>query len=742
MMKCSQHRIRDQRSSHRRSHGLRPCSWVIVALAFLSLPLAASAIVSDDFHAAEIDTSVWRVIEPVGDVTFLSTGTNLVAFLPGGTRHNLSSTGNFAARLMQDAANTDFGVEIKFDSKGTTTFQGQGIIVQEDADTYLRFEIIYTSGSARAYAAYFNAGVLTARRDVTVPQNPPYLRVVRTGNSWSYRYSFDGSNWTFLSPFTQTLTVSEVGLQFNNAASGNAFWATPAFVGNVDYFFNTASPIVPEDGGQASAPTPPRIEAWNGPDQDFGQLGVPQEWVNILGRVWDTEGIDTLYYRLNGGANSGLTIGPDGKRLVGIGDYNIEISYGDLTPGANQVVVTAIDTLGERRDTTVTVNFTPAVQSSLPYLASFQTAGGLSECGHIVDGRWYLVPGEGVRVDSSATGYDRLIVIGDRTWETNYEVLVPFTIHASSLGGPAGVGLGIGWQGHVGTEQPRLDPPYQAISWVKNYPDSTRFYLENPDTSGYHVKVGMTPTIAANVRYLMRTRSQSLGGGMSAVRTKLWPDGSPEPTGWDLEAEMPTFNGSILLIAHRSIATFGDVTISPLPSLAPKVVIVHVAGQGRVLKEPDQPTHALGDTVIVTAVPDTGWAFNGWSGGLSGSQNPDTIVIASDTTVTASFSDVLTGVEPPSLVRSFVLEQNQPNPFSAWTSLEYGLARTSDVEIEVFDVKGRRVFGTRVPGAPAGWNRFVFNGRDDRGSALASGVYFVRVRTNEAVQAKKIVITR
>jgi PKD repeat protein len=273
----------------------------------------------------------------------------------------------------------------------------------------------------------------------------------------------------------------------------------------------------------------------------------------------------------------------------------------------------------------------------MPFVAQFETAGELTEFGHVVDGQWYIEPGEGVRVDSSGTGYDRLVAIGDRTWETNYEVLAPFTIHASSLGGPAGVGLVLGWQGHVGIQQPRLDAPFQAISWVKNYPDSTRFYLENPDTSQIPVKVGMTPSITANVRYMMRTRSQSLGDGFSAVKTKIWEDGTPEPAGWDLEADMPTFNGSVLILAHRSLATFGDVSIAPLPSLEPRTFTVNMTGGGSVLKAPDQPSYVYGDTVIVTAIPDTGWTFHGWTAGLSGSENPDTIVIESDTTVTAVF---------------------------------------------------------------------------------------------------------
>ena len=60
-------------------------------------------------------------------------------------------------------------------------------------------------------------------------------------------------------------------------------------------------------------------------------------------------------------------------------------------------------------------------------------------------------------------------------------------------------------------------------------------------------------------------------------------------------------------------------------------------GSGAVNKAPDQSSYAWGDTVVVTAVPDPGWVFDVWSGGLSGSQNPDTIVMFNDTTVVAAF---------------------------------------------------------------------------------------------------------
>ncbi len=204
---------------------------------------------------------------------------------------------------------------------------------------------------------------------------------------------------------------------------------------------------------------------------------------------------------------------------------------------------------------------------------------------------------------------------------------------------------------------------------------------------------------------------------------------------------MPTYNGSMLLIAHRAIATFGDVIITPLGPLEDYTLTLNTSGGGSVEVVPDQATYTYGDTVIVTAVPDSSWYFVDWSDGLSGEENPDTLVIVSDSTITANF-DVGTGIRPMSIVKALTIRQNSPNPFGYQTSFEYGLPQASDVDIEVFDVKGRRVFQKRISNAPIGWNRFVFEGRDQRGAPLASGVYFYRVQTPGAVQTRKMVIVR
>ena len=108
-------------------------------------------------------------------------------------------------------------------------------------------------------------------------------------------------------------------------------------------------------------------------------------------------------------------------------------------PGAGE----ATDVLNEQTDYPVTVNYTAGVTAALPYTAGFAAAGAISDVAQVADGRWFLT-GSGVRTDSSATGYDRLIALGDWTWQTNYEVTLPVTVHAGALGGTFGAGMLIG----------------------------------------------------------------------------------------------------------------------------------------------------------------------------------------------------------------------------------------------------------------------------------------------------------
>jgi uncharacterized repeat protein (TIGR01451 family)/uncharacterized repeat protein (TIGR02543 family) len=71
---------------------------------------------------------------------------------------------------------------------------------------------------------------------------------------------------------------------------------------------------------------------------------------------------------------------------------------------------------------------------------------------------------------------------------------------------------------------------------------------------------------------------------------------------------------------------------------------VNVVGDGSVDVDPHQTTYHYGDVVELTATANPGWSFDGWSGDLSGSDNPETITMNGDRTVTATFTKL-----PPEL---------------------------------------------------------------------------------------------
>jgi hypothetical protein len=64
---------------------------------------------------------------------------------------------------------------------------------------------------------------------------------------------------------------------------------------------------------------------------------------------------------------------------------------------------------------------------------------------------------------------------------------------------------------------------------------------------------------------------------------------------------------------------------------------INIQGQGSVNMNPDTIWHPAGTAVELTAIPDSGWIFTQWGGDLIGNQNPDTIIMDEDKTVTAAF---------------------------------------------------------------------------------------------------------
>ena len=88
------------------------------------------------------------------------------------------------------------------------------------------------------------------------------------------------------------------------------------------------------------------------------------------------------------------------------------------------------------------------------------------------------------------------------------------------------------------------------------------------------------------------------------------------------------------------------------------------------------------------------------------------------------------------------LQQNAPNPFNSQTILSYFLHAPGPARLEVFSLTGQRVAVLHQGPRQAGYHRLRWNGRDDAGRSVASGMYLYRLVTDEAVLTRKLMLLR
>jgi hypothetical protein len=91
----------------------------------------------------------------------------------------------------------------------------------------------------------------------------------------------------------------------------------------------------------------------------------------------------------------------------------------------------------------------------------------------------------------------------------------------------------------------------------------------------------------------------------------------------------------------------------------------------------------------------------------------------------------------------FILSQNYPNPFNPVTTISYALPKASDITIEIFNILGQKVKTLiNASNQKAGAYNVVWNGKDQFGNQVSSGIYFYRIQAGNFIQAKKMVLMK
>lgn len=91
-----------------------------------------------------------------------------------------------------------------------------------------------------------------------------------------------------------------------------------------------------------------------------------------------------------------------------------------------------------------------------------------------------------------------------------------------------------------------------------------------------------------------------------------------------------------------------------------------------------------------------------------------------------------------SLLDGFELHQNYPNPFNPSTTLPYKVAVSSHVNLTVYNLLGQPVRTLVNETRPAGVYEILWDGKDDSGNSLGSGIYFYIIRAGEFSKSLKM----
>lgn len=107
-----------------------------------------------------------------------------------------------------------------------------------------------------------------------------------------------------------------------------------------------------------------------------------------------------------------------------------------------------------------------------------------------------------------------------------------------------------------------------------------------------------------------------------------------------------------------------------------------------------------------------------------------------------SEGDFAREVSCPTVPVSFELGQNYPNPFNPNATIEDALPKAVKVQLRVFNILGQVVKTLVDEEKPVGCHQVVWDGKDEAGRPVSTGVYLYQIKAGDFVETKKMQLVK
>jgi len=181
-------------------------------------------------------------------------------------------------------------------------------------------------------------------------------------------------------------------------------------------------------------------------------------------------------------------------------------------------------------------------------------------------------------------------------------------------------------------------------------------------------------------------------------------------------------------------------------TLTPQGVTYSISSDtpGEYLKiTPDEDSYVPETVVTMEAQEKSGYRFVSWSGDVSGNENPITVTMDGDKSISAVFAEIPTTSNLITQNHSqTALMQTYPNPFSTETNIQYQLHQASDAKLIIYNFLGQKVTTLVNEYQTVGEHSVKWRVSEEN-SQLQNGLYLIRLQTgNGEVQLKKSILIR
>ncbi len=140
------------------------------------------------------------------------------------------------------------------------------------------------------------------------------------------------------------------------------------------------------------------------------------------------------------------------------------------------------------------------------------------------------------------------------------------------------------------------------------------------------------------------------------------------------------------------------------------------------------------DMILDSVAVDTSW---------TGKVNEDAYTLIQDLLNWFGVDKGETGVESNTVApKQYELAQNYPNPFNPETSIRFTLPVNGNVDIDIFNSVGQKIRTLVSDKMTAGSHQVVWDGRNDTGHKVSSGIYFYRLKTDKFNKTKKMIMVK